>query len=269
MCSAAAESIAVSANEAASIRRTTGRYYERMSLQSARRTLFLTGVAVLLAAGVAGCASTGGPSPTGDQAVNVGHLDAYKLADLLPTNREVTSRLGWTHNVNYTAPDFGNIEKLNAKRLIDAAGGSRVIGIGCADAIKKYGVIPGGPLGAEAVSSNMWADESISSTRELWLARYPSTKAATAQIKGLPAVIAACPSTGLVSGGRTVAVVPSKLVGAVAYEASDSYSWVVASYGDLVAQVEVGKSAAELASGEDLIRLQLAKLESISRGTYK
>lgn len=223
------------------------------------------GVAALVVISLGGCALAGGAT----QAVDVGRLDAVKLSDLLPTTEEVNRRLGWTDNVNYEAPDFSSFESLDAAGLVDAAGGPLALGVGCADAIKKYGVIAGGPIGATDVAANMWADESLNSVRELWLARYPSKEAAAAQVAGLPSVIDACPSFNLVPGGRTVTVIPSTLDGAVAYRASDSYSWVVASFGNLVAQVEIGTSDEELAAGESLVQLQLDKLELISRGTYK
>ena len=228
------------------------------------------GVAALVVVSLGGCALAGGASSAGGgQSVDIGRLDAVKLSDLLPTTEEVNRRLGWTDNVNFDAPDFSSFESFDAAGLVDAAGGPLALGVGCADAIKKYGVIAGGPIGAAEVAANMWADESLNSVRELWLARYPSADAAAAQVAGLPAVIDACPSFNLVPGGRTVTVIPSKLDGAVAYRASDSYSWVVASFGNLVAQVEIGTSDEELAAGESLVQLQFDKLELISRGTYK
>lgn len=195
-------------------------------------------------------------------------LDAKRVSSLLPTTDEVNQRLGWTDDVNFSAPDFSSIENMNPAGLIEASGGPLALGVECADAITKYGVIAGAPVGALDMTANMWAEREVT-VRTIWLARYPSTEAATAQISGLPAVIEACPTFNLTPGRRAVAVIPSSLDGAVAYRASDSYTWVVASFGNLVAQVKIGTSDEELKSGEALIRLQLDKLELIARGEYK
>lgn len=212
----------------------------------------------------------GGMSVTSDDPVSaqvdVARLDSYDIADLLPTTEEVHQRLGWTDDVNFEAPDFSALP-VDGDAAVAAFGGPIAIGVVCADVIKELGVVPGAPIGAIDVAANMWAERNVT-VREIWLARYPSAEAASGQVEEIPAVIEACPSVNF-ARGRTVAVIPSSLHGSVAFQASDSYSWVVASFGNLLVQVQVGISDAEVASGEALIQLQLDKLQLITRGEYE
>lgn len=201
-----------------------------------------------MAASLAGCASTADTSPVSAQ-MDLTRLDAYDIADLLPTTEEVGQRLGWTDNVNYETPDFNAALPSvgDGEKLVDAYGGALAIGVDCADTLKELGVLPGFPAGAVDAAGNMWAERDVT-VRELWLARYPSAEAASAQLTGLPEVIEACPLVNAVGGGRTLMVIPSGLDGAVTLRASDSYSFVVAAFGSYLAQVEVGTSDEELAS---------------------
>ncbi len=226
--------------------------------------------AVVLGASIAlaGCVALplGGGAPSSSTTA----LDAVAIEDLLPTTSEVEQRLGWTDDVNYTAPDFDAFLQFSSpQELIEPFGGALAIGVDCADALTASSAIPGAPIGATDVSSSMWAEGGVT-VRELWLSRYPSVEEASAQVADLVAYIEACPTVNLASGNREIQLIATELEDAVAFRAIDgSYSWVVASFSNLVAQVTVGTSDAELASAEALINLQRDKLTLISRGDYE
>lgn len=198
---------------------------------------------------------------------SIARLDSTSIDDLMPTNEEVGESLGWADNPGFQVPDFSSFPA-DAEELVALYGGPSVIGEDCAQALGESGVMPAVPIGADEVTGNWWVERGVT-IRELVLARYSSETEASNQVAHVPNVVEFCPTLNGAGGGRTLEVGESTVEGALILRASDSYSWVVASFANIYVQVKAGSSADEVASAEALVILQLDKLERIARGAQE